>query len=207
MSGIYILGANGHGRVVLSTARSSGIKALGYFDDDPELAEVIISGIPVLGPIEDFAKVSGGLGIVGIGDCRIRRLVASKFPNTAWAVTIHAHSWVDPLSVLGLGSVVCAGVVIQVDVQAGVHCIFNTGATVDHDCRIGNFVHICPGVHLGGNVSVGDGSWIGIGSQVLQGITIGKNVMVGAGSTVIRDIPDHAVVVGTPARIVRYQEC
>jgi acetyltransferase-like isoleucine patch superfamily enzyme len=31
--------------------------------------------------------------------------------------------------------------------------------------------------------------------------------MVGAGSTVIRDIPDHAVVVGTPARIVRYQEC
>lgn len=207
MSGIYILGANGHGRIVLSTMRSNGINALGYYDDDPELAGGIISGLRVLGQIEDFGKVAGGQGIIGIGDCRIRRLVASKFPGIAWAVAIHTHSWVDPLCVLGPGSVVCAGGVVQVDVQVGAHCIVNTGATVDHDCRIGNFVHICPGVHLGGNVAVGDGSWIGIGSKVIQGITIGKNVMVGAGSTVIRDIPDHAVVIGTPARIVRFQEC
>jgi sugar O-acyltransferase (sialic acid O-acetyltransferase NeuD family) len=187
--------------------RSNGINALGYYDDAPELAGVIISGLSVLGRIDDFGKLSGGQAIVGIGDCRIRKVVASKFPSTVWAVAIHAHSWVDPLCVLGPGSVVCAGGVVQVDVQVGAHCIINTGATVDHDSQLGNFVHICPGVHLGGNVAVGDGSWVGIGSRVLQGITIGKNVMVGAGSTVIRDIPDDAVVMGTPARIVRYQEC
>lgn len=207
MSDVYILGAKGHGRVVLSTLRSNGIIALGYYDDAPEFFGTVISDLPVLGRIEDFGKLSGVQAIVGIGDCRIRRMVASKFHSTVWAVATHVRSWVDPFCTVGPGSVVCAGGVIQVDAHVGAHCIVNTGATVDHDCRIGNFVHICPGVHLGGNVAVGDGSWIGIGSQVIQGVTIGKNVMVGAGSTVIRDIPDYAVVMGTPARIVRYKEC
>jgi len=207
MNGVYILGANGHGRVVLSTLRSKGINALGYYDDAPEFCGAVISDLPVLGRLDDFGKLAGGQAIIGIGDCRIRRIVASKFPRTVWAVATHVRSSIDPLCSVGPGSVVCAGGVVQVDAHVGAHCIVNTGATVDHECRIGNFVHICPGVHLGGNVVVGDGSWIGIGSQVIQGITIGRNVMVGAGSTVIRNIPDHAVVMGTPARIMRYQEC
>jgi sugar O-acyltransferase (sialic acid O-acetyltransferase NeuD family) len=205
MSGTYILGANGHGKVVLSILRSNRSDALGFYDDAPDLCGAIIAGLSVLGTLEDFARLSGAQAIIGIGDCKVRRMVASKFPNILWAVATHAHSWVDPLCTLEPGSVVCAGAVVQVYAQIGVHCIINTGATVDHDCRIGNFVHICPGVHLGGNVSVGDGSWLGIGSQVIQGIKIGNNVMVGAGSTVVRDIPDDAVVMGTPARIVRYR--
>ncbi|MBU4524547.1 MAG: acetyltransferase [Desulfomicrobium sp.] len=207
MSGTYILGANGHGRVVLSVLRSNGGDALGFYDDAPELSEAIISGLSVLGRLEDFGRLSGAEAIIGIGDCKVRRMVASKFRDILWAVAVHAHSWVDPLCTVALGSVVCAGAVVQVGAQIGAHCIINTGATVDHDCRIGNFVHICPGVHLGGNVTVGNGSWLGIGSQVIQGITIGKNVMVAAGATVVRDISDNAVVMGTPARIVRHQSC
>ena len=87
----------------------------------------------------------------------------------------------------------------------GCHAIVNTCASVDHDCLIGDFTHVCPGVHLGGNVHVGQDSWIGIGSQVIQGVRIGSNVLAGAGSTIIRDVPDNAVVMGSPARIVRYQ--
>lgn len=207
MSGPYILGANGHGKIVLSVLRSKGTDVLGYYDDASELCGAIISGLPVLGRLEDFGQMPGAQAIIGIGDCRIRMMVASELPDALWAVAAHAQSWVDPLCTVGPGSVVCAGGVVQVDAQIGAHCIVNTGATVDHDCRIGNFVHICPGVHLGGNVTIGDGSWLGIGSQVIQGITIGKNVMVAAGATVVRDIPDDAVVMGTPARIVRYQPC
>ena len=207
MSGVFILGANGHGKVVLSVLRSKGIDALGFYDDAPELCGASIAGLSVLGSLHDFGQLAGAQAIIGIGDCRVRRMVAFKFSGMLWAVATHIHSWIDPQCIVGPGSVVCAGGLVQVGAQIGAHCIVNTGASVDHDCRIGNFVHICPGVHLGGAVTVGDGSWIGIGSQVIQGINIGKNVMVGAGSTVIRDIPDHAVVVGTPARIVRYQEC
>lgn len=48
------------------------------------------------------------------------------------------------------------------------------------------------------------GCWIGINAVVLPGVTIGKNSVVGANSVVTRDIPDFAVAVGAPARVIRY---
>ena len=55
-------------------------------------------------------------------------------------------------------------------------------------------------------VSIGSGSWIGHGAVVLPGTSIGRNVVVGAGSVVRGTVPDHSVVVGTPARVVRRWE-
>ncbi|WP_235737266.1 acyltransferase [Nocardioides alcanivorans] len=55
-------------------------------------------------------------------------------------------------------------------------------------------------------VAIGSGSWIGHGAMVLPGTVIGRNVVVGAGSVVRGEIPDHAVVAGIPARVVRHLE-
>lgn len=55
-------------------------------------------------------------------------------------------------------------------------------------------------------VSIGAGSWIGHGAMVLPGTSIGRNVVVGAGSVVRGEVPDHAVVAGIPARVVRRHE-
>lgn len=52
-------------------------------------------------------------------------------------------------------------------------------------------------------VFIGSGSWIGQGVIICPGVTIGKNCVVGANSVVKSDVPDHCVVVGAPARIVR----
>lgn len=53
-------------------------------------------------------------------------------------------------------------------------------------------------------VVIRDGAWIGAGSTILPGVTVGKYAIVGASSTVTRDIPDYAVAVGSPARIIKY---
>ena len=50
------------------------------------------------------------------------------------------------------------------------------------------------------------GASIGSGSVILCNVTIGENAMIGAGSVVTKDVPDNAVVVGNPARVVRYYE-
>ncbi len=55
-------------------------------------------------------------------------------------------------------------------------------------------------------VVIGPGSWIGHGAILLQGTRLGRNVVVAAGSVVRGDVPDHAVVAGTPARVVRRYE-
>ena len=57
--------------------------------------------------------------------------------------------------------------------------------------------------NLGGNVRIGKGSWIGIGSSIIQGIKIGEEVLLGAGSVVIKDLPDTVKAVGNPAKIIK----
>jgi len=54
-----------------------------------------------------------------------------------------------------------------------------------------------------GTVTIGSGSWIGTGVIVLPGSQIGRNVAVAAGSIVRGPVPDHSVVAGAPARVVR----
>lgn len=53
-------------------------------------------------------------------------------------------------------------------------------------------VHIC------------QGAWVGAGSTILPGVTVGKYAIVGAASVVTRDIPDYAVAVGNPAKVIKY---
>lgn len=52
-------------------------------------------------------------------------------------------------------------------------------------------------------VVIKKGAWIGAGATVLPGVTVGEHAIVGAASVVIHDVPDYAVVVGNPARVVK----
>jgi acetyltransferase-like isoleucine patch superfamily enzyme len=51
-------------------------------------------------------------------------------------------------------------------------------------------------------VSIGEGSWMGAGAKILDGVTIGARAVIGAGAVVREDVPDWAVAVGVPARVV-----
>lgn len=61
-------------------------------------------------------------------------------------------------------------------------------------------------MELKGGVTIGENCWIGTKSTVVDGVKIGNNVIVGAHSLVREDIPDNAVVVGVPAKIIKYRD-
>jgi acetyltransferase-like isoleucine patch superfamily enzyme len=73
---------------------------------------------------------------------------------------------------------------------------------VDHDCQLGDHVHIAPGAVLSGGVRIGAYSHVGTGASVRQDLCIGSEAIVGVGAAVIADVKDRSIVVGVPARIL-----
>jgi sugar O-acyltransferase (sialic acid O-acetyltransferase NeuD family) len=206
MKRLAILGASGHGKVVADTALSLGYGNIVFFDDawpDKRLIgnwNVEGSTKELLQSLSDFDAV-----MVGIGENRVRLEKHDVLLSAGAPVVniIHPVATVSALASVGLGSVLFAGAVVNIDSVLGAAVIVNTGATVDHDCVLHDGVHIAPGAHLSGNVHVGLRSWIGVGACVKQGVHIGADVMVGAGTVVVSDIPDAVTAVGNPARRIK----
>ena len=113
----------------------------------------------------------------------------------------------DPVLTLGNGVVL----------GRGSHVIADTDVRVGDDVFCGPYVYITstnhsyddPELPVGKQwprtapVSIGAGSWLGAGAVVLPGARLGRNVVVAAGAVVRGEVPDHAVVAGAPARVVR----
>ena len=201
MTGVFILGAGGHAKVVADILLCQGLKITGFFDDNPDIWNAIVLGIPVLGPNSSYADRAPGGMVIGIGSNAVRQKLAIQFDGSAtWINAVHPGVVIANSVKLGTGVVMAAGTIVNPDSIIGDHVIINTGATVDHDCTIGSFCHIAPGSHLGGGVEVGEGTLIGIGATVLPYCKIGRGVTIGGGAVVVNDIPDHSTVKGIPAR-------
>ena len=199
-AGVLVVGAGGHGRVVVATLQAAGVAVAGVLDDAPSTPDVL--GVPVLGPVEMLAGHAGP-AVLGIGSNRVRQRLAAAFPGVAWATAVHPSAVVHASVAAGPGTVVFAGAVVQPGVVLGAHAIVNTAATVDHDCRIGDFAHLAPGVHLSGDVRVGEGALLGVGACAAPGTSVGAWSVVGAGGVVVRDVPAGVTAVGVPARARR----
>ncbi len=202
---VVIIGASGHGRVIADIVMKSGDQVLGFLDDDRELPKQI-AGIPVLGVVADYEKYEDAYFVIGIGSAKIREKIAGFLKQRVlWYTAIHPAAILSVLDVeIGEGTVVMANAVINAGAKTGRHCIVNTGAIVEHDCVLEDFVHISPNAALAGTVTVGTRSWVGIGASVRNNLRIAKDCMIGAGCTVVKDIREPGIYVGTPAgRLVK----
>jgi sugar O-acyltransferase (sialic acid O-acetyltransferase NeuD family) len=207
---IIIIGGGGHARVIADALMVCSnleprINLLGFLDDDPGLTNFEVMGKPVLGKIQDIGQICHDAVVIGIGDNEIRRELFERlvFKGEKIVSVIHPNAIISPYANIGQGVVAFAGVVVNAGSKIGDNVILNTASSVDHNCTIESHTHICPGVHLGGTVTVGEGAFIGIGSAVIPNKNIGRWSIVGAGSVIIKDVPDRTTVVGVPAQFVR----
>lgn len=105
--------------------------------------------------------------------------------------------------------------------QIGSYCILNAGHGIDigADCWFAAFVYLNSSDHKidrnrlireqgyeGAPIIIGNDNWIGGHVFVTKGVTTGTGVVLGAGSVVTKDVPDYAIVVGNPGRILKYRE-
>lgn len=199
---IYLYGAGGHAKVISDIFKINTPDEIGIIDDNTEvnafLGKKVQHAIPV-----SFNSSTDNF-FISIGNNEIRKRIAVKLGNVPYATAIHSRSDISDSVLIEKGTAIMGNTLINADTKIGKHCIINSSASVDHDCIIHDFVHIAPGAILCGGVIVGEGSQISAGATVIQGITIGKNVVIGAGAVVIRDIPDNAIAVGNPAKVIRH---
>ena len=210
---VLIIGAGGHGRVVLEILRSGGkYEPIGFIDSAPALAGTRVGGLPVFGANHLLSKVRQQQkvrhAIVAIGDNRVRPRYAAMLREQGWELisAIHPAASIAKTAALGTNVVIASQSAVCNEARIGDSCILNTGCVVDHECELAEAVHVCPRAALAGRVRCGAGAWVGIGASVIQCLSIGQHAVIGAGAAVIRDVPDFATVVGVPARVLKIAE-
>lgn len=149
--------------------------------------------------------------MINSNDISVQSLCSHKVSRNSKSITIKGNSLVDRHTMLGAHSYIGYGV-------------FISSASIGRYCSIGNYVSIGPGEHslkLGSThayfsnqngesltkdpVALGPDVWVGGGAIILRGVNVGCGAVIGAGAVVTKDVPPYAIVVGVPAKIIRYR--
>ena len=211
MKNVLIFGASGHGSVVLDILeKSKEFRPVGFIDSFIKKGtkkngyRVLGSELDLLHIIEKH-NVYGG--IVAVGDNWVRRRLVQSIqrlaPDFIFINAIHPSARLGKDVRLGVGTAIMPGVIVNSNSTIGDHCILNTRASMDHDGILSDFSSLAPGVCCGGNLFLGSGAAISLGTLVIENIGIGAWSVVGAGSLVLDEIPENIVAYGSPARIIR----
>src|ERR1700761_9012814 len=154
-----IFGYSGHAYVVIEIAEGCGYTVSGYHDMEQKTRNPF--KLPYLGqePGDDELKSQGITNaFVCIGNNNIRAGIYKKLErnNISCPQIVHSKASVSPSATISAGTVVMAGAVINAMAKIGKAVICNSACVIDHECTIGDFVHVAPGAILTGNVSVGE---------------------------------------------------
>lgn len=203
---VLVIGSGGHAGVVADALLAAGVVVVGFTDADATRHGRLVCGLPVLGSdaVLDTFERNALLLANGIGGTRAearRASVQRALEAQGWqfASVRHPDALVSRFAHVAAGTQLFAACVVQAGAEIGAGCIVNTGALIEHDVRLGEFVHVACGAVLCGNVSVGAHSHIGAAAVIRQGVTLGERSVVGVGAAVVKDFAGGATLVGVPA--------
>ncbi len=214
MRPLVIYGAGGHAREVaelvldVNTERAQW-ELLGFLSDEASVPGAMLNGFPVLGGREWLASQSAKIDIaIGIGSSPTRRTIAESLRELGprFPVLRHPTALVSRHVEIGPGAQITARCIVTVNVSVGAHVVLNRASNVSHDCRLGDYVTIAPGVQIAGNVTVETGCDVGIGGAIIQGVTVGEWTVIGAGAVVTESLPANCTAVGVPAKVIKVRQ-
>ena len=211
MHNIVIIGASGHGNVVLDCIEKEGKYRVVGFIDSFKKKGLSHNGYPILGTEFDLPyilsayNVSGG--IVAIGDNWLRKKMEDRVkaivPELRYITAVHPNAIIGKRCAIGEGSVVLAGAVVNSGSVVGRFCILNTNSSLDHDSIIGDYSSLAPRVTTGGNLILGCFSAICLGASIIENVEIGDHTVIGAGALVLKHMPSMVIAFGTPATVIK----
>lgn len=209
---IAVFGVGGFGRGVLALIENinkeeTKYNIRGFFDDGHEKGE-IINGYPVLGKTEDLNLWETELAIVvSIGNPIVKKRVVDSITNSK----VYYPTLIHPSVIIGApdyvtigdGCIICAGTIINTNIDIGNFVALNFGCTVGHDVIIKDYAAFMPSCNISGEVIVEEGVYCGTGVKIINQIQIGEYSTIGAGAVVVSNLPAHCTAVGVPAKVIK----
>jgi sugar O-acyltransferase (sialic acid O-acetyltransferase NeuD family) len=185
------------------------LDTVGFLDERPEWKGRLVDDVPVLGTLEDITHLRDSVQIVcaSIGDPALKRRFVQLTRDGGFAIAdslVHPSIRLSPRNRIGIGSVICEGSILTINVQVQDFVIINTCVTLAHDVVVSDYATICPGVNVSGNVTIHEGAFVGTGSAIREKRTVGAWSVIGGGSFVKDDVPSYTLYAGTPAVLKKY---
>ena len=214
---IVIFGSGTHSKVVFSEViKLKKYNILGFVDNFSKKGKKKLiykkKTYFHLGSIKDFLKKNSGVyknlcGIIGVGfNYNRKRVVDDVFKldkNFKWESIISKDCILNGNITIGEGSLIMSGVTVNTETTIGNHCILNTSSSIDHDNNFKNFSSCGPGVITGGNVTIKENSYLGIGCVVKNKVKVGKNTVIGGNAFVNKECLDNSLYYGVPAKKIK----
>ena len=203
---LLILGTRPHALVVAELAAAlPEYRVAGFVENkDRRRCEQLMDGLPIHWIDEISALAEDHLAVCSLATTRRDRFIEQAADlGLRFATLIHPQAHVSRRTAVGEGSRIEVGAIVAAFSHLGNHVVVNRGVTVGHHTRIGAFTTIQPGANIAGQCEIADRCYIGIGANIIDGIRIGSRAVIGAGSVVSADVPDRAMVMGLPARVVK----
>ena len=177
-------------------------------DDDPARWGSELAGHPILvGGLERVTELGDCRVLVCAGSGRARRSIVGRLLELGmgahrFATVRHPSVDVPTGCTVGEGSDPAGERRAHRGRAGGRHVVAMPGVTLTHDDVVEDYVTLCAGVSLGGEVTVGEAAYLGMNSSVRERTTVGREAVLGMGAALVEDLPDRATWVGVPARPV-----
>lgn len=197
MSATVLIGAGGHAESLINAMGREAFSGC----VTPQASEC---GLPWLGSDESFlnsdADSSVHIAVVAgrNGNMTLRRRIIDMYAGRPHATLVAPSAIVAGHTELGDGCAVMCGAIIN-GATLGMDCVVNTGAVIEHACRLADNVFVGPNATLCGGVEIGADTFIGAGATVINGVNICGGAVIGAGAVVTRDVTEPGVYAGVPA--------
>jgi len=208
---IAVFGASGFGREVMPLVRAQ------WQDSDSKYEIVFVDDSPTLDTLNGHRVLKYSSWIrepadsryinIAIANSKIREQLSNRcIADGVNFFEVRASNVIQLDDVnLGEGAILCPFSTLTSNIKIGKHFHANIYSYVAHDCIVGDYVTLAPGVMCNGNVVIEDHAYLGTGAVIKQGthdnpLVIGRGSFVGMGAVVTKSVPPNTTVVGNPAR-------